>query len=269
MTKWKETEIGRIPEDWGIEQAQVFCKHVTDGTHDSPKRTKNGKYLITSRHIKENKLNFDNAYFISNNDFIKINLRSKVEQWDVIFSMIGTVGEEYLEKNNKVDYAIKNVGLFKTGSEQKSKWLFYYLKSKQAKEYIASHKIGTTQGYITLDTLRKFPVSFPKLENEAIAIAKILSDLDSKIELNNQMNATLESMAQAIFKHWFIDFEFPNENGKPYKSSGGEMVDSELGKIPEGWSISKIGKELCTVLGGTPSTSKKEYWINLRIQNNC
>ncbi len=95
---------------------------------------------------------------------------------------------------------------------------------------------------------------------EQKAISKILSDLDSKIELNNQMNTTLESMAQAIFKHWFIDFEFPNENGKPYKSSRGKMVDSEFGKIPEGWKYSKIGKELKTVLGGTPPTQNKTFW---------
>jgi len=78
--------------------------------------------------------------------------------------------------------------------------------------------------------------------NEQHAIAKILSDLDEKIELNNQMNKTLEDIAQAIFKRWFIDFEFPNEEGKPYKSSGGEMVyNEELGKeIPKGWRVGML-----------------------------
>jgi type I restriction enzyme S subunit len=76
------------------------------------------------------------------------------------------------------------------------------------------------------------------------------------------MNKTLEAIGQAIFKHWFVDFEFPNDEGKPYKSSGGEMVyNEELGKeIPKGWRVSKIGDELKTTLGGTPSTNKKEYW---------
>ena len=69
-------------------------------------------------------------------------------------------------------------------------------------------------------------------------------------------------MAQAIFKHWFIDFEFPNENGEPYKSSGGEMVDCELGPIPKGWEIKKVGEILKTVLGGTPSRKKNIYWEN-------
>lgn len=79
----------------------------------------------------------------------------------------------------------------------------------------------------------------PKI-NEQKAIAKILSDLDEKIEVNNKINKNLEEMAQAIFKQWFVDFEFPNEEGKPYKSSGGEMVESELGMIPKGWKISSL-----------------------------
>lgn len=80
----------------------------------------------------------------------------------------------------------------------------------------------------------KISISLPSLI-EQHAIAKILSDLDGKIELNHQMNKTLESIAQAIFKKWFVDFEFPNEKGKPYKSSGGKMVGSELGEMPIGW----------------------------------
>jgi type I restriction enzyme S subunit len=78
------------------------------------------------------------------------------------------------------------------------------------------------------------------------------------------MNKTLEAIGQAIFKHWFVDFEFPNEEGKPYKSSGGEMVyNEELGKeIPKGWKVGKIGENLKTILGGTPDTTNKLYWEN-------
>ncbi len=97
---------------------------------------------------------------------------------------------------------------------------------------------------------------------EQTAIANILSNLDTKIELNQQMNKTLESIAQSLFKHWFIDFEFPDVNDQPYKSSGGEMIDSELEMIPKGWHVSKIGKEFKTILGGTPSTMNKSYWEN-------
>src|SRR5690606_35010800 len=70
-----------------------------------------------------------------------------------------------------------------------------------------------------------------------------------KIDLNHQMNSTLEQIAQTLFKHWFIDFEFPDENGNPYKSSGGRMVDSELGEIPEGWEVKPID-EVADFLNG-------------------
>jgi len=103
------------------------------------------------------------------------------------------------------------------------------------------------------DYVYNLKVKIPEYREQQ-TIAKILSDLDEKIEVNNQMNKTLEEIAQAIFKSWFIDFEFPNENGDPYKSSGGEMVESELGMIPRGWKIGQINS-LADVLYGAPLSS--------------
>ena len=84
--------------------------------------------------------------------------------------------------------------------------------------------------------MKKLDIYLPPLEEQE-KIANILSSLDDKIELNNEMNKTLEEMAQSIFKRWFVGFEFPNADGKPYKSSGGEMVESDLGMIPKGWKL--------------------------------
>src|SRR5699024_4763212 len=83
---------------------------------------------------------------------------------------------------------------------------------------------------------------------------------DNKIEFNNQINKNLEDMAQAIFKHWFVDFEFPNENGKPYKSSGGEFEESELGLIPKGWKVKRFNEISDVLSGGTPKTKVSSYW---------
>ncbi len=94
-------------------------------------------------------------------------------------------------------------------------------------------------------------------------IASILSALDDKIELNYEMNKTLEEMAEAIFKRWFVDFEFPDENGKPYKSSGGEMVYSEelQKEIPKGWKVGTVA-DLCKRItnGGTPRRMESRFW---------
>ena len=88
----------------------------------------------------------------------------------------------------------------------------------------------------------------PSLEEQR-RIAGILGAIDDKIENNRRINTNLELQAQALFDEWFVDFEFPNEEGKPYKSSGGKMVDSELDPIPEGWSVGDIYKYVNVVYG--------------------
>ncbi len=79
---------------------------------------------------------------------------------------------------------------------------------------------------------------------EQRAIASILGSLDDKIALNRSMNSTLEAIGQALFARWFVELEFPNEEGKPYRSSGGEMVETELGEVPRGWRIGTVGEVL-------------------------
>lgn len=85
------------------------------------------------------------------------------------------------------------------------------------------------------------PIRLPPIEEQK-AISQFLNLFNIIIQLNNNMNQTLEAIGQAIFRHWFVHFEFPDENGQPYKSSGGEMVDSELGEIPKGWKIKPLDK---------------------------
>jgi type I restriction enzyme S subunit len=102
-------------------------------------------------------------------------------------------------------------------------------------------------------------IHLPSFEEQQ-SIAAILSSLDDKIELNIRMNKTLEEIAQALFHRWFVEFEFPDEQGKPYKSSGGKMVESEMGMVPEGWRVGTIGDVIDIVGGSTPSTSNPDYW---------
>lgn len=118
-------------------------------------------------------------------------------------------------------------------------FVFYLLKANM--ETIKSFGTGTTFAEISASVVRNLKFSFPSLPTQT-AIAEILSSLDDKIELNNQINKDLEALAQALFKQWFIDFEFPNENGEPYRSSGGEMVDSEFGEIPKGWNTGSLSE---------------------------
>ena len=185
--------------------ADEFCISVRDGTHDSPQPVPRGRHLVTSRHIIGGRLNLAAAYSISEADYVAINARSKVDRWDVLISMIGTVGEPCLVRTDP-DFAIKNVGLFKSKGEIEGKWLYLYLRSPFAQQLIRERLSGTTQAYIPLGTLRKFPIVVPSTQAEMKDIVTILSSLDDKIDLNRRMNETLEAMARAIFKDWFVDF---------------------------------------------------------------
>lgn len=187
------------------QRADEFCIKVTDGTHDSPKRTTEGKYLVTSKHIKGAEIDYENAYLISQEDYDKINQRSKVDQWDIIISMIGAYcGFCYIERNDDINYAVKNVGILKTGSKEKAEWLYYYINSPEGKAYLESIRAGSTQPYISLGELRKLPIPIPE-ELTRKKICEILGSIDEKIKTNEAINRNLEDQAQVIFKEWFID----------------------------------------------------------------
>jgi len=127
------------------------------------------------------------------------------------------------------------------------KYLFYTLQTFD----LASLNVGSAVPSLTTEVLNEVLVSIPDLPKQT-DIAEILSSLDDKIELNNKINQELENLAQTLFKRWFVDFEFPNENGEPYQSSGGEMVDSELGEIPKGWRIGTLKDEFIINMGQSP-----------------
>lgn len=116
------------------------------------------------------------------------------------------------------------------------KFLYYKLLTINFSEM----NVGSAVPSLTTELLNRVIVDIPALPYQK-AIANILSTLDDKIELNNKINKNFEEFAQTLYKRWFVDFEFPNENGEPYKSSGGEMVESELGLIPRNWLSGKLG----------------------------
>ena len=242
--------------DWKEYKARNFCSSVTDGTHDSPKPKEEGRYLITSKHLKDNQIDFSSANRISEEEYLKVIARSAVEQFDILFSMIGTIGNVVQVKFKDVDFAVKNMGIFKMGGqEQRSTWLYYWLKSNYASEYINQRLSGSTQSYLTLESLRDFPILYPG-DVTAGKIVSILKSLDDKIECNRRINDNLEQQAQALFKSWFVDFE-------PFKD--GEFVESEMGMIPKGWRVGMFLENIEVMPGGTPSTSKEEYWNDGKI----
>ena len=205
-----------------------------------------------------------NELFISKDKFNQLDEKfGSPKNGDILLASIGAnMGiPYYVNTNYKFYFKDGNVTWFKNFKNNvNSKYIYYWIKSPLTQQKFINIAIGSAQKALTIDSLKKLDIYLPPLEEQE-KIANILSSLDDKIELNNEMNKTLEEMAQSIFKRWFVDFEFPNEEGQPYKSSGGEMVDSELGMIPKGWEVKKIS-ELIEVKDGThasPKVSKEGF----------
>ncbi len=184
--------VDGLPKGWQkVEISKLIS--VKDGTHDSPKQTENGKYLITSKHLKNHFIDFESAYRISEDDFEKINKRSKVDKLDVLITMIGTVGNLYFVHDEVMNFAIKNIGLFKTSEKPDLAYFLYFsISSKEITDYFIKRLAGSTQQYLTLDTLRQTPIVFP--DDETLKLfSDIAESIYSKIELNSQ---NIQSLTQ-------------------------------------------------------------------------
>jgi type I restriction enzyme S subunit len=191
---------------WFVEEAQDDWKEVQitdlfevrDGTHDSPKQSVTGKPLITSKHILNGKLDIANAYLISEDDFSKINQRSKVDTGDILFSMIGTIGLIYFEQSLVINYAIKNIGLFKTS--QNPDWSFYtysWLKSFIGRQFIDEHKSGSTQEYVALGSMRSIVFQKPPIDI-LIEFNKLVPLYFTRIKFNHIQIQTLETLRDTL-----------------------------------------------------------------------
>lgn len=166
--------------------------------------------------------------------------RTRLQGGELLLTLVGTVGETAVVPVSLRGWnTARAVCVIPVQSEISAYWIRLALQSPTVRHLIDSRLNTTVQATLNLSDVAKLPITLPPRQ-ERDKISHILGTLDNKIELNQQMNKTLEIMGKTIFKHWFIDFEFLNDDCKPYKSSGGDMANSELGKIPTGWKIVKL-----------------------------
>ena len=141
------------------------------------------------------------------------------------------------------------------------RFLNYWFNTNQAKIYFENNAGGSGQRCtLPIDIIKGIPIKLPDLPTQQ-KIASVLSALDDKIELNNRINAELEAMAKTLYDYWFVQFDFPNAEGKPYKASDGKMVYNEILKreIPEGWEVKTVG-DYCRSSGGF--AFKSSWWTD-------
>lgn len=268
MSEWKEYKLGEtlVSANTGLDA----IKRAPIVSHDT------GIKCLRIQDISQSK-SYEEWGFteVLDNNFIKFKLLAN----DIIVARTGaTVGVNMIIKNNL--NSVFNNGLIRlrANNEFNSRFLYYILRSNDYWSHINSIAFGTTsQPNIQINQLLSFKIKAPDLLTQA-SIAEILSSLEDKIELNTKINQELESLAQLLFKRWFVDFEFPNENGEPYKSSGGEIEGSELGEIPTGWKVKTLDDISNITIGRTPPRKEHQWfstdindvkWISIRDMGNC
>lgn len=254
-TNWKKLKIEDCAEVIGGGTPSTKKKEYWDGDISwiTPKDLSNynNRYISKgSRNISEKGLKYSSARLLPKNS--------------VLLTTRAPIGYLAISKKElATNQGFKSL-IMKNGNVPE---FFYYLLKNNINKLL-QYASGTTFMELNATNLKSIEFYIPEVKEQK-RIASILSALDDKIELNNKTNKILEEMAQTIFKEWFINFNFPNEYGKPYKKSGGEMIDSELGKIPKGWKIGTIG-DYAKLKSGF--AFKNSWWQNdgipvIKIQN--
>lgn len=217
-----------------------------------------GISFIRSQNVLDMDFSIENLAFINDNQAEKLN-NVIVEKNDILLNITGdsiarctVVPEEILPARVN-----QHVSIIRCKNTEESKYVMYYLQ--YMKKYLLQiSKVGGTRNALTKEAIGKLPI---KISDDCNKISKILDNIDQKIHINNQINQELEAMAKTLYDYWFVQFDFPDQNGKPYKSSGGKMVyHPELKReIPEGWGVETLRDfESKIITGKTPSRANSD-----------
>ncbi|WP_201501523.1 restriction endonuclease subunit S [Psychrobacter cibarius] len=281
-----------MASDWIKTTLDDVCIKITDGAHKSPKSVDSGKPMASVKDLEFYGLNLETARHISEEDYDDLVKQGcKPELGDVLIAKDGNSALDTVctfEKDAEV-VLLSSVAILRPNPAKiNSRFLKYYFLSSRTVEYLKRNFIsGAAIPRVVLRDFKKAEISLP-LMPEQKAIAHILGSLDDKIELNRQMNETLEAMAQALFKSWFVDFDPVIDNAlaagnaipdefteraeqrkgieKKYSSDIQDLfpdefeLTEEMGWIPKGGEVTPLAALIKLTGGGTPKTSIPEYW---------
>ncbi|MGZ8548918.1 MAG: restriction endonuclease subunit S, partial [Sulfuricurvum sp.] len=222
---------------------------IIDYRGKTPTKTTHGIPLVTAKIIKAGRMEEPNE-FIAIDAFASWMTRGLPLPGDVVLTTEAPLGEVAQLDERKVALAQRVITLRGKSGLLDNTYLKYVLQGNYVRSQLLGRASGSTVSGIKQSELRKVKIPIPPFAQQQ-NIARILGSLDDKITLNREINKTLEAMAQAIFKSWFVDFE-------PFKEGG--FVESELGMIPKGWEVKPLTECTKVLGGGTPKTSIPEYW---------
>ena len=233
-------------DKWEKYKIEDIIHKLYDGPHATPKPSDIGPVFLGIKNISEdNRIDLSDIRHISEEDFPKWTKRVLPQKDDLVFVYEATLGRYALIPENLRCCLGRRMALMRLNKEKVDpNFLLYYFGGSEWEQTVDRNLIvGATVNRIPISEVPQFELSLPPLPTQK-KIAKVLSDLDAKIELNNRINSELEAMAKLLYDYWFVQFDFPNAEGKPYKSSGGEMVYNEELKreIPKGWEVKELGE---------------------------
>ncbi|MCI4186560.1 restriction endonuclease subunit S [Dickeya dianthicola] len=224
--------------------------------------------MIRTPNIKSGRINLTGCRYVEKETFKKWTRRATVDKGDVLLTREAPMGEVGYVNFTDTVFLGQRIMQYRSNPEKlDSTYLLYVFLSPDLQYQFRKHdSTGSIVSHIRVPDCLEFEISTPAL-SEQKKIASVLSNIDKKIDLNNRINAELEAMAKTLYDYWFVQFDFPDANGKPYKTSGGKMEYNATlkRKIPVGWEVNNIGSIVRTELGGTPSTAINDYWKDASI----
>ena len=202
-----------------------------------------GTPIVTVEHLGDIGFTTQNLPFVSQEDTERLS-KFLLEEGDIVFSRVGSIDRSVYVKKEQEGWMFSGRCLRVRCDKRKinPRYLSFYFKLADFKKMMLNISVGATMPSLNTKLMDNIPLDIPAREVQD-KIAGLLDSIDSKIENNNKVNEELESMAKTIYDYWFLQFEFPNEDGKPYKSSGGKMVWNEELKreIPKNWRTDLLG----------------------------
>lgn len=232
-------------KEW-IELSKTLNK-VIDYRGKTPKKlgfewSETGYRALSALNVKTNGLeNLDSIKYASE-ELYKKWMKEEIQRGDILLTSEAPAGQVMVWDSDEKIVLSQRLFALRLNSEYDNYFIKYFLQSDIGQKEINKNTTGSTVFGISAKMFDLIKV--PKIKKERqVLIGKILKSLDAKIELNNKVNRELEAMAKTLYDYWFVLFDFPDANGRPYKSSGGKMVyNAELKReIPEGWEVKKLG----------------------------
>lgn len=218
--------------------------------------TQGNYYLITGIDItNDHKVDFSKCYYVSKERY-ELDDKIQVHNGDIIVTKDGTIGKiALIENKDKPGTLNSHLFLIRNLKPEilNTNYLFYILRSDLFQRFALYNTIGSNIPAFTQASISNFEINIPSLEIQKSA-ADLLTKIDKKISLNIKTNTELENMAKTIYDYWFTQFDFPDKNGHPYKTSGGQVVYNEILKreIPAGWEVGKLSDIANITMGQSP-----------------